>query len=626
MEINVESSAPDFKTPEQSRYIIFESLDHPVCILGIDGTFIYGNSAFSRFFRPSEKGVHLAWEHPFFPEYRKRISLAYLSAIKGTEKQCFAMINSSEGKQLPVEIYLYPMYENESVISILALMKIVDERLLSFDRSTLSIISEDNFHYDSLHFEFSPMPIIRVDDKFDILKCSHSAESFFGYGEDEVPDKCSLSLQSLFPYDAERIKKAISGIISGENTFQRIGETKISTGDNEKKLANLILYPVIQNNEISAVEIIIEDITALRDLKDQINTMHRIQLLSDITKGFLHSLNNTVNVIMSKTQLLLQITEKESVLEGIHLIEESVSDLVDQTRRIQDFIALKGDAIVEKVEPLVNIIEDAIEFAKMQFKVEDKEKRRSINIERKYFTSVHIKTDTRLLREIVISIILKVANFLLKKGTLHIELKSNHDICLTVHTSKDENAEQIQPVKSIYTFSGVNIREIAEKINIKIIEEESVGSYSLKAFFPPRMIQEKKARDNGSIEYKIRDLDIIVVEDEISLQKILYEVFDRMGNRVFICENGQEALEEFKSKHYDLVVTDYGVAGLTGIELAAKIKELNEKVPTVLLSGWMLEDMTSYKNVIDLFLPKPFRLQDLLKGISRLFTEKGRTD
>ena len=72
----------------------------------------------------------------------------------------------------------------------------------------------------------------------------------------------------------------------------------------------------------------------------------------------------------------------------------------------------------------MNIIEDAIEFAKMQFKVEDKEKRRSINIERKYFTSVHIKTDTRLMREIVISIVLKVANFLTRKGTLQIELKS----------------------------------------------------------------------------------------------------------------------------------------------------------------------------------------------------------
>jgi PAS domain S-box-containing protein len=626
MDKNVESTVFDFSSPEQSRYQIFESLDHPLCILGVDGAFLYGNGAFKRFFRPSESSIHLAWEHPFFPEYRKRIALAYLSAIKGTEKQCFAMINSSDGKQLPVEIYLYPLYENDAVTSILALMKIVDERLLSFDRSTLSIISEDNFHSDSLHFEFSPLPIIRVDEKHAIVRCSHSADSFFGYTGDEQIEKKCYSLQELFPYDSEKIKKAVSEFMSGERTFQRIGESKIAAAGSERKLANLILYPIIRNNEIALVEIIIEDITILRSLKDQINTMRRIQLLSDITKGFLHSLNNTMNVIMSKTQLLLQITEKESVLDGIHLIDESVSELVEQTRRVQDFIAVRGDVIDEKVEPLVNIIEDAIEFAKMQFKVEDKEKRRSINIERKYFTSIHIKSDTRLLREIIISIILKVANYLFKRGTLYIELKSNHDICLTVHAAIDRDSEQPSSARSIYALSGVNISEIADKINVKIIEEQSPGSYSIQACIPPRMIHKKQATESRVAEYKVRDLDIIIVEDEISLQKILYELFDRMGNRVFICENGMEALDEFRSGHYDLVITDYGVAGLTGIELAAKIKELNEKVPTVLLSGWMLEDMSSYKNVIDLFLPKPFRLQDLLTGIAKLLTEKNRGD
>ncbi len=625
MEINVGSAVSDSASFQQTQYAVFESLDHPVCVLGIDGTFLYGNGAFGRFFNPAGKGIHLSWEHPFFPEYRKRIAIAYLSAIKGAQKQCFAIINSSDGKQLPVEIYLYPMRQNGAVVSILAMMKIVDERLLSFDRSTLSLISDDNFLYDSLYFEFSPMPIIRVDDKYSITRFSHSADGFFGYSSDNMNERDAAGLQTLFPYDSERIKKSVAAIVSGETAFQRVGETKIQTAAKERKLANLILYPIIQGNEISSVEIIIEDITALRDLRDQINTMRRVQLLSDITKGFLHSLNNTMNVIMSKTQLLLQITEKESVLDGIHLIDESVSDLVDQTRRVQEFIAARGDVIEERAEPLVNIIEDAIEFAKMQFKVEDKEKRRSINIERKYFTSVHIKTDTRLMREIVISIVLKVANFLTRKGTLQIELKSNHDICLTVHTKKDEAVDPQAP-KGNFSFSGVGVRDLAEKLNIKIFEEESADSYTMKAILPPRMVQDKQAGETGPVEYKLRDLDIIVVEDEISLQKILYELFDRMGNRVFICENGLDALEEFRRKHYDLVVTDYGVAGLTGIELAAKVKEISENTPTVLLSGWMLEDMSSYKNVIDLFLPKPFKLQDLLKGISKLMAERGRQD
>ena len=618
---------PENIIDDTARYAVFESLKYPVCILGIDGRFIYGNNHFQHFFGSAQKDVRLAWEHPFFPEYRRRIAQSYLSAIKGFDRECFAILSNSEGKQLPVEMYLFPMFTEGLVSSIFVLMKIVDNRLLSFDRSTLSIISEENFQYDNLHFEFSPMPIIRLDKDCAIIRCSHSCESYFGYQTDDIEQKKAATVQSLFPYEAEGVKKSVSRIMAGEISFQRFGETKITTKEEEIKVANLILYPIIQNNEISSVEMIIEDVTTIRDLRDQINTMRRVQLLSDITKGFLHSLNNTMNVIMSKTQLLLQITEKESVIDGIQLIEESVSELVDQTRRVQDFIAVKGESSQENVEPLVNVVEDAIEFAKMQFKVEDKEKRRSINIERKYFSSVHIQTDTRLLREIVISIILKVANFIPKRGTLQIELKSNHDLCLTVHASKDDTSEQQAAApRTINVFSGVNIREVAEKISLKIIEEESVDLYSIKAIFPSRMVIEKKAAAVEDPDYKLRDLDIIIVEDEISLQKILFELFDRMGNRVFICENGLEALEEFRKKHYDLVITDYGIGGLTGIELSAKIKELNETTPTILLSGWMLDDMKAYRNVIDLFLPKPFKLQDLLKSISKLLVEKGKND
>lgn len=626
MNTNKEKEEVNFSDIETS-YSVFEHLEYPVCILGVTGELIFGNKAYKQLFMSEKSNVHLSWEHPFYPEYRRRLAQSYLSALKGIDKHCFAIIKVSEDIEVPIEIYLFPMFTDGSVVSIMVLMKVVDKRLLSFDRSTLSIISEDNFNYDSLHFEFSPMPILRVDLECEIIQCSHSSENYLGYYCDDVIINKKATLQSLFPYDSERIKKGVSKIMTGETTFQRIGEAKILTRNEERKVANLILFPIIQSNEISAVEIIIEDVTIVRDLRDRINTMQRVQLISDITKGFLHSLNNTMNVIMSKTQLLLQITEKESVIEGIQLIEESVSELVDQTRRVQDFIAVKSDSVEEKEEPLVNIIEDAIEFSKMQFKVEDKEKRRSINIERKYFTSVQVKTDTRLLREIVISIILKVANFIYKKGTLNIELKRNHDLYLAISTLKSENADnQISPAGMVNVFSGINIREVAEKINLKIIEEESVEAYALKAIFPSRIIHDNKAQPVEEADYKLRDLDIIVVEDEISLQKILFELFDRMGNRVFICENGLDALEEFKKKHYDLVITDYGIAGLTGIELSAKVKEINEKTATVLLSGWSMDDMAVYKNVVDLFLPKPFKLQHLIKSISKIMHDKETAD
>ncbi|OHD67615.1 MAG: hypothetical protein A2W19_11415 [Spirochaetes bacterium RBG_16_49_21] len=610
-------------SPHASEYGIFETLRYPVSIIGKDGLIIYGNKAYHDFFHDGNKDIRLDWEHPFFPEYRKRIAQSYLAALHGVEKHCFAIVNSQSRSHVPVEIYLFPMFREEAVSSILALMIIVEDRLLSFDQSTLSIISEENVQYDNLHLEFSPMPIIRLNEDLKIIKCSLSLQGFLGYSAEEIFDGKTVSFETMFAPDTEKVKKAINSLLSGGYTFHRIGEARISARDNKKKIVNLTMYPIIHDQEITAIEIILEDITKIKELMERINAANLIRLFTDITKGFLHTLNNTISVILSKTQLLLQITEKETVTEGIQMVEESALDIARQVRRIQNFIGSAQDLKEETTEPLVDIIEDAIEFSKMQFKVSNIDNRKNIQIEKKYFSTIQVNTNTRLVREIITSIILKVATSIQSSGVINITLKQNNDLHLAVE-SGEVPAAGISPAPPAFVniFSGVDVRQAADILNLKIVEEESPGSYAIKAIFPSRMLVEKEKRESDGIEYRLRDLDIIIVEDEIPLQKILLELFDKMGNRVFICDDGRKAMEEFKKKHYDIVITDYGVPGITGIELSARIKEINEGTITVLLSGWMLDNIKAYKNVVDLFLPKPFKLDDLLKKISKIMSEK----
>jgi len=616
----------DEKPSDSSEHAIFEALKHPVSIISKDGLIIYGNRAYHDFFHAGNGEIRLDWEHPFFPEYRKRIAQSYLAALHGTEKRCFAIVNAPSGDHLPVEIYLFPMFAGDSVASILALMIIVDDRLLSFDRSTLSIISEENFRYDNLHFEFSPMPIIRINEDMQIIKCSHSLEGFTGYSAEELLNEKTVTFDILFGPDADKVRKAVTGLVTGQTTFQRIGEARVTAREGEKKIANLTLYPIVEDKEITAIEIIMEDITKVKDLKDQINAANRIQLFTDITKGFLHSLNNTINVILNKTQLLMQITEKDSVIEGIQMMEESTLEIAGQVKRIQNFIGSAQETGESTTELLVDVIEDAIEFSKMQFKVYNIDNMKSIRVDKKYFSNVYINTNTRLLREIVTSIILKVSNTIQKTGTIGITLRQNHDLHLSVEAEKDTgSAAQLPPPAFVNIFSGIDIRQVAEVINMKIIEEESPETYAIKAIIPSRILINREKQDAKESEYRLRDLDIIVVEDEVPLQKILFELFDKMGNRVFICDDGRKAIDEFKRKPYDLVITDYGIPGITGIELSARIKEINENTITVLLSGWMLDNIKGYKNVIDLFLPKPFKLDDLLKKTSRILAEKRGT-
>ncbi len=321
---------------------------------------------------------------------------------------------------------------------------------------------------------------------------------------------------------------------------------------------------------------------------------------------------------MSRTQLLLQMAEREIVTEGLKVIERTAFDTAKQIRRVESFIG-EGEALGNpQEEDLIDLIEDAIEFAKIHFKVEQKEKKRVVRIERRYFSLINVRTDTRMLREIIVSMIFKVSTFLGQEGTINVLLRDNGAISLTVLAKREpEVREDIGALGSL-VFSEIDVRRIAEKLKIKIIEEESITSYSIKAVLPQGIVISKNGKGQGSIEYRLRDHDIIIVEDEATLKQILYELFDSMGNRVFVCESGDEALAEFKKNSYDIVIADYGIKGITGLELLVRVKEINDQVLTVLLSGWMLGDLRSYKNVIDLYLPKPYKLDVLIREISKI--------
>lgn len=490
------------------------------------------------------------------------------------------------------------------------------------NNESLSYSIDDDFLPDAQHIRFSPVPILRFGSNKKLLKCSPSIELVTGYSVEELDGIKDTVFKTLFIYDFDRLKNAVIEIFEGSRSFFRKDEIKMISKHGEEKIANTTLYPIFNNNKIFAVEMVIEDITELKSIKEKINAINRLQLLRDITKGFLNFLSNNVNTIMAQTQILLDSTCDNNTSDGIRLIRDSSFEIAEQVRRVQNSIAQKGYFYEERTESITAVIEDAIEFSKMRFKVEDKENHRKVFINKELCDSVFIKTDTGLLREIIISVILKLSVFIIKEGSIEIKLKDSSDLQLSISVltnAKGIDVMHSQPIVNI--FSGIDIRQSAEKIGLKVFEEESANIYSVRIFFPQRLLTDPQSK-HMSLGTKPKDLDIIIVEPDRNLKKILVAVFESLGNRVYAFENGLEALNEFKREPSDIVITDYDITGINGIELAAKVKEFNETTATVILSGWSFDEMSSYQNVADSIMPKPFKLNDLINNISELTKER----
>ena len=143
-------------------FAIFNAMSFPVCIIGADGDLVFYNSSFREIVSLGEsESASLDIQHPFYPEYRKRIALAYQRALEGEDTKCFAVIKSAKGLQVPVEIYLYPIQpEEKGKNNILAFFKLVDNRVASFDDSTNPLSDSEKFENINI-FEFSPKVIYR---------------------------------------------------------------------------------------------------------------------------------------------------------------------------------------------------------------------------------------------------------------------------------------------------------------------------------------------------------------------------------------------------------------------------------------------------------------------------------
>lgn len=605
------------QSPLHASFDMFDGLNFPVCVISTDGSLIARNDAFVRMFDAEQNAPHLDLTNPFFPEYRRKIAISYLRARKGQRRNCYAVMKTADDRKMPVEIFLYPLFSGKEVVSILVFLHILDEKETHISRFS----AEQKIANNAVPpvYEFSPAPVIRMSAEGKLLFANSAAENFIGYSWMELSNNPKILFKSVSDFDLQKIRKAFQEITDGQAVCKRIGEIRVTAKGETERWMNAVLYPVFTETGSQAVEMFVEDITKIKRLEQKVTLMNRIRILGDITKGLLHSFNNMINVVLSRTQLLLQITEKESVLDGLRIIERTAIEGVRQVKRITDFIG-EGDSLEEySEESLIDILEDAAEFVRIQQKVDETENRRSVTMEKVYYIKATVRTDIKLFRELVLSIIFKVSQFIRKEGTLSIVLKSNGSPVIYVKAVSSPGDLEAGADEKL--FSGADVRLLAEKINVKIIEEETQDSYAIQAVIPQSAVVEKKKETNDGF-MKIRGLNVMIVEDQEELRDVLQELFNNMGNRVTVFENGDDALEDFRAKQYDLLISDYGLGGITGLELAAKVKEIDENVVTVLLSGWMLKDLRAYKNVVDAFFEKPFKLDELIKGIARTIALK----
>ena len=117
-------------------------------------------------------------------------------------------------------------------------------------------------------------------------------------------------------------------------------------------------------------------------------------------------------------------------------------------------------------------------------------------------------------------------------------------------------------------------------------------------------------------------LTILIADDDIGTRLSISDYLDLSGYRVITTDNGIDALSMLEKHHPDLLVTDIMMPRMNGYELVRRIRQLSEfrLLPVILLTARtkIQERILGYQSGCDLYLPKPFELEELAAAIRNL--------
>ena len=123
-------------------------------------------------------------------------------------------------------------------------------------------------------------------------------------------------------------------------------------------------------------------------------------------------------------------------------------------------------------------------------------------------------------------------------------------------------------------------------------------------------------------------LRILVVDDKEIIRTTITQVLEDDGYEVITAANGADALAQYKEEHFPIVITDIYMPKMTGIDLLAAIKKIDDKTQVIVMTSYASIDSaiaTIRSSAYD-YLTKPFEDIELISNVVRRAAEKIRLE
>jgi len=449
--------------------------------------------------------------------------------------------------------------------------------------------------------EQAPFGMVLIDSNGDYKYMNPRFRELFGYNLNDTPNGRAW-LTKAYPDIAYRrnVIALWKEEIKKKSRQKKIPKTfTVTSKDKTEKTVN---FKVVQL-EKGGYLVSCEDITDLKRLEDELLRAQKLESIGILAGGIAHDFNNILAVVMGNISLARShIAQDGTISNRLLEAEKACLRAKDLTQQLLTFS--RGGDPVKKTIDLQGIIREVVNIVI-----------NGSDIDCQLYIADHLFTvaaDEREIRQVLSNILSNSREAMMSGGSLTISVEN-------------------------VTASPKNELPLLERDYVRVSIEDTgsgIPKNYLQRIFDPYFTTKPLGVQKGmglglAICYSIVKMKVLVVDDFATMRKIVKNVLRQISiENVVEAENGKHALTVLQTEPVDLIISDWMMPEMTGIEFLKVCKgdEEKKKIPFIMVTaeGQAASVMEAIKSGVDNYIVKPFTPDKLKDAIDKARARVGK--
>jgi nitrogen-specific signal transduction histidine kinase/CheY-like chemotaxis protein len=396
---------------------------------------------------------------------------------------------------------------------------------------------------------------------------------------------------------------------------------------------------------ISGAASIKRDITERKLLDERLTNVQRLQAVGQLAGGIAHEANNQMSVVLGAAHFLLRRADLPAqALADVAQIRQAAERTASIT---QQLLAFSRQQMLRLEEVNLNDVVQSIGPVLRRSLTEDQSL-----VVRPGFLEGLIRADARQLEQVLLNLTLNARDAMAEGGQLTVETREvrvdasaadqqgvpagTYEVLIVSDTGRGMDRAILKRIfepffttKEVGQGTGLGlsvVHGIVNQFGGHIGVESAVGQgTTFRLLFPlaspmrvqaPAVLGELPRAAPGSV--------MLVVEDDAAVRAMTARILTEAGYGVLEAENGQAALDLVRRHdgRLDLLVTDVGMPGMNGYELAGRLRAERPALPVVFMTGYGDGDHRDHAGTVPAgpVVQKPFSPDNLVKVVGEVLT------